>query len=91
MDTKIFPDGKQLSSSNAQKIVMARNLINKPKLLFFEDALDKMDNDKSQDIIDFIMESKDWSVITSSKNKYWKSKANRIITIKKGKIISDTL
>ena len=91
LDTKIFPEGQQLSSSNAQKIVLARNIINKPKLLFFEDALDKMDEDITEEIIDFIMDSKDWSVIVSSKNKYWKTKAQRIITVKKGKIISDTL
>ena len=90
LDTKIFPEGKQISSSNAQKIVLARNIINKPKLLFLEDALDKMDSDISTEIIDFIMESKDWSVVVSSKNKYWKTKAQRIITVKKGKIISDT-
>ena len=89
LDTKIFPEGKQISSSNAQKIVLARNIINKPKLLFLEDALDKMDDDIATEIIDFIMESKDWSVIVSSKNKYWKTKAQRIITIKKGKIISE--
>ena len=91
LDTKIFPEGQQLSSSNAQKIVLARNIINKPKLLFFEDALDKMDEEITEEIIDFIMDSKDWSVIVSSKNKYWKTKAQRIITVKKGKIISDTL
>lgn len=91
LDTKIFPDGKQLSSSNAQKIVLARNLINKPKLLFLEDALDKMDEEITEEIIDFIMDSTLWSVIISSKNKYWKTKAQRVITIKKGKIISDTL
>jgi ABC-type bacteriocin/lantibiotic exporter with double-glycine peptidase domain len=89
LDTKIFPEGKQLSSSNGQKILLARSIINKPKLLFFEDPLNKMDEEISKEIIDFIMTNNDWSVVVASKNDYWKQKASRIITIEKGKIISD--
>jgi ABC-type bacteriocin/lantibiotic exporter with double-glycine peptidase domain len=89
LDTKIFPEGKQLSSSNGQKILLARSIINKPKLLFFEDPLSKMDEQISTEIIDFIMANNDWSVVVASKNEYWKQKASRIITIEKGKIISD--
>ena len=37
LDTRIVPEGKQLSSSDAQKIVLARNIINQPKILFLED------------------------------------------------------
>ena len=54
LETKIFPDGRQLSSSNAQKILLARSIVNKPKILFYEDPLDKMDEKASQEIIDFI-------------------------------------
>jgi ABC-type bacteriocin/lantibiotic exporter with double-glycine peptidase domain len=32
LGTKIFPEGRQLSSSNAQKILLARSIINKPIL-----------------------------------------------------------
>ena len=32
LETKIFPEGKQLTSSNAQKILLARSIINKPKI-----------------------------------------------------------
>ena len=91
LDTKIFPEGRQLSSSNAQKILLARSIINKPKILFFEDAIDKMDADAAQDIIDFITSNENkWTLIVSSKNPYWKQKCNRKITMSEGKIIDDT-
>ena len=91
VDTKIFPEGKQLSSSIAQKILLARSIINKPKILFYEDALDKMDQDAAKEVIDFITSDKNnWNLIVSSKNDYWKTKCNRKITMSKGKIISDT-
>ncbi|WP_396144219.1 peptidase domain-containing ABC transporter [Flavobacterium sp.] len=91
LDTHIFPDGRQLSSSNAQKIILARSIVNKPKILFFEDPLDKMDEEATKEIIDFITDAKNkWTVIVSSKNEYWKQKCNRKIKMKDGKIIADT-
>jgi ABC-type bacteriocin/lantibiotic exporter with double-glycine peptidase domain len=41
LETPITSDGKQLSSSNMQKILIARSIINEPRILFFENALDK--------------------------------------------------
>jgi ABC-type bacteriocin/lantibiotic exporter with double-glycine peptidase domain len=91
LETKIFPDGRQLSSSNAQKILLARSIISKPKILFYEDPLDKMDEEATRKIIDFITDVKNnWTVIVSSKNDYWKQKCTRKIKMKDGKIIADT-
>lgn len=91
LDTKIFPDGRQLSSSNAQKILLARSIINKPKILFYEDPLDKMDEDATTEIIDFITDPKNkWTLIVASKNEYWKQKCNRKIKMQHGKIIADS-
>ncbi len=91
LDTKIYPEGKQLSSSNAQKVLLARSIINRPKILFYEDALDKMDNDAAKEVIDFITSNENkWTLIVSSKNDYWKEKCSRKITMSDGKIIKDT-
>ena len=90
LDTKIFPEGRQLSSSNAQKILLARSIINKPKILFFEDATDKMDSQVAEELIDFITASDNkWTLIVTSKNPYWMQKCNRSITMSGGKIIDD--
>ena len=90
LETKIFPEGKQLSSSNAQKILLARSIINKPKILFYEDPLDKMDLDATKDIVDFITNaSQKWTLIIVTKNDYWKQKCNRVILMENGKIIND--
>ncbi|WP_396195335.1 peptidase domain-containing ABC transporter [Flavobacterium sp.] len=90
LETKIYPEGKQLSSSNAQKILLARSIINRPKILFYEDALDKMDNDAAKEVIDFITSKENkWTLIVSSKNDYWKQKCTRKITMSEGKIIND--
>ncbi|SHF35268.1 ABC-type bacteriocin/lantibiotic exporter, contains an N-terminal double-glycine peptidase domain [Flavobacterium fontis] len=90
LDTMIYPEGRQLSSSNAQKILLARSIVTQPKILFYEDPLDKMDDDAALKIIDFLTDSKHpWTLIVTSKNPYWKQKCSRIIQITEGKISND--
>ena len=91
LDTKIFPEGKQLSSSNLKKILLARSIIKQPKILFYEDPTDDMDEHIATEIIDFITtDSHNWTVIAASKNPYWKTKCTRQITIEKGTIAFDS-
>ncbi|WP_298148766.1 ABC transporter ATP-binding protein [Flavobacterium sp.] len=90
LDTMLIPDGKQFSSSNAQKILIARSIVRKPLVLFYEDPTDTMDEPIAKEIIDFIMDKKNrWTVIVTSKNQYWKSKATRVVSMSKGEIIND--
>lgn len=90
LDTRIFPEGKQLSSSNAQKVLLARSIIHKPKILFYEDPTDVMDEDIATEIIDFItLDKHKWTIIVSSKNPYWKTKCTRNIIMDNGIIAHD--
>ncbi len=90
IDTKIFPEGKQLSSSNARKILLARSIIHKPKILFYENPTDNMDEEVANEVIDFIMSDvHQWTVVVSSKNERWKAKCSRNIILQNGKVITD--
>ncbi|KAF2518149.1 ATP-binding cassette domain-containing protein [Flavobacterium salilacus subsp. salilacus] len=90
LDTPIYPDGRQLSTSNAQKILLARSIIHKPKILFLEDPTDKMDEPTAKAIIDFLFaEEHEWTVIVSSVNHYWKSRCSRQIIMNNGEIVED--
>lgn len=90
LETPIFPESKQLSSSNAQKILLARSIIRKPKMLFYEDPTSTMDEAEANEIIDFLTSKENkWSIIVSSKNPYWATKCDRIITMQKGNIQLD--
>ena len=87
LNTPIFPDGKQLSSSNIQKILLARCVLHKPRILFLENPTDKMDVATSQEIIAFLMDpNQKWTVVVTSNNKQFSAKSNRVITMQKGKI-----
>lgn len=90
LNTRIFPEGKQLSSSNAQKILLARSIINKPRILFLENPTDKMDEQVAKEIIEFILSEKNkWTVIVSSNNKHWENSCTREIIMNEGTIIKD--
>jgi ABC-type bacteriocin/lantibiotic exporter with double-glycine peptidase domain len=90
LETPIFPESKQLSSSNAQKILLARSIIRKPKMLFYEDPTSTMDEAEANEIIDFLTSKENkWSIIVSSKNSYWNTKCDRKITMQKGNIQLD--
>ncbi len=57
LDTIIYPEGKRLSSSIAKKIVLARAIIKKPKLLILEDSLEQFEPDEADRIMNFLTES----------------------------------
>jgi ABC-type bacteriocin/lantibiotic exporter with double-glycine peptidase domain len=90
IDTKIFPEGRQLSSSNRAKILLARSIIHKPKVLFYEDPTESMDIEVANQIIDFITSESSWTVIVASKNLYWKEKCSRNLFMEKGIVKSDS-
>jgi ABC-type bacteriocin/lantibiotic exporter with double-glycine peptidase domain len=91
LNTIIFPQGRQLSASNAQKILLARSFVHKPKVLFYEDPTDTMDEKVANEIIDFICAPENkWTIVVSSKNPYWKTKCSRNIIMDKGQIIFDS-
>jgi ABC-type bacteriocin/lantibiotic exporter with double-glycine peptidase domain len=91
LNTLLFPEGRQLSSSNAQKILLARSIIHKPKILFYEDPTDSMDKKVANEVIDFITsDQNNWTIIISSKNLYWETKCTRKIMMQNGQVLLDT-
>ncbi|HLN94888.1 MAG TPA: ATP-binding cassette domain-containing protein [Flavobacterium sp.] len=90
LETKILPEGKQLSFSNAQKILLARSIVRKPSMLFYEDPTDRMDADAANAIIDFLCAKEhQWALVVVSSNNRWVQRCTRYITMEKGKIIED--
>ncbi|WP_299109349.1 ATP-binding cassette domain-containing protein [uncultured Tenacibaculum sp.] len=89
LDTFIQPEGKLIGYTIAKKIILARAMIIKPKLLILEDPLDQLEKEEAQKIIDYITDpSKPWSLIIVSSNDAWKKKCNKQITLVKGVIVN---
>ena len=90
MDTYLKPEGKLIGYTIAKKIILARAIIKKPKLLILEDPLDQFEKNEAKTIIDFITKpQQEWSLIIVSSNDSWELKCTKKITLKKGIIINN--
>ena len=54
LDTPIDISGKKLSKSIIQKIIIARSIVNRPKLLLLENHIDFIERVERNKIIDFL-------------------------------------
>lgn len=87
LDTVIYPEGKQISYTVAKKIVLARSLVKRPKLLVLRDPLDQFDEEETQRIMDFLTDPQHpWSLVVVSDDRNWIKKCGRVLTIENGKI-----
>ena len=85
LETPISSEGKQINSSTIQKIILARCIINQPRLLFLENPLDKIDEENSKEILEYLCEEQQpWTLVVVSKNNYWKKICKQRIVLEKG-------
>ena len=89
-DTILDPQGSGLAESTVQKLLIARAILNAPKLLLIEDNLDAIDNDEKNEIINYLREKENkWTVIAATKNEYLINKADQVIELVNGQVAFD--
>ncbi|UII74557.1 ATP-binding cassette domain-containing protein [Flagellimonas sp. HMM57] len=90
LNTVLYPEGKQIPYTISKKIVLARSIVTKPKLLILKDPLDQFGDDESTQIMDFLTDSSNgWALVIVSKNPKWTTRCGRIITMENGKLINE--
>jgi len=89
-NTIIDPQGKKLSMSITEKLLLARSIANKPKLLLIEDAFEHIDDSERKQIIDFLTDPiHGWTIVATSADKYYAQKTDRILLIDDGSIVKE--
>ena len=90
LNTVLYPEGKQIPYTISKKIVLARSIVRKPKLLILKDPLDQFNTDEADRILNFLSDSSNgWALLVVSENDKWIKKCSRIITMDKGRIINE--
>lgn len=82
----------QLSGGQQQRVSIARALINQPSLVLADEPTGNLDSKNSDEIIRLLKEANEkyhQTIITITHDNNIAKLANRVITIKDGKIISD--
>ena len=88
LDTPIEISGNKLSKSIIQRIIIARSIVNKPKLLLLENQIDFIEEIERNKIVDFLTDkSNGWTLISISNNKYLQKKSDAIIYMSEGEIL----
>lgn len=86
--TKIEPLGKKLPQSIVDKIILARAIANKPKLLLLEYPLENLNQEEREMAYDYLMtiENK-WTLIAVTNDDCLASKADKIVIMDNGRIV----
>lgn len=87
-DTHLEPTGKQLSSSNVQKLLIARSLLNQPALLLLDEPMKLVAADYKQYLQNYLFGLKDVTIIFTTNDPSLISKSEMVIHLEKGLIKS---
>ena len=87
LQTILYPEGKQISFTIAKKIVLARSIVNKPKLLILKEPLEHFDKEESIEIMKFLTDKdRPWSLLVVSQNPGWVKSCSIVYTLNKGQL-----
>jgi ABC-type transport system involved in cytochrome bd biosynthesis fused ATPase/permease subunit len=88
IDTLLETSGNKLSKSIIQRVIIARNIVNRPKLLLLENHLDFIEENARTQIIDFLVDkSNGWTLISISTDHYLQQKSDFLVDMQNGTIL----
>ena len=89
--SRIYPQGKQFSKSTVAKILIARAIVDKPRLLLLENSFSVFSDEDRNEILTFLLNREhDWTVLLSSSQKLeLPYLIDREIILENGRIIND--
>ncbi len=82
IDSFVDSGGRRLPRSIIQKLLIARILVARPKLLLLEDPVQFVEEENKKEIIDYIMSpERGWTVVVVADYYYWKEKTTSTINL----------
>jgi ABC-type bacteriocin/lantibiotic exporter with double-glycine peptidase domain len=92
METSVCSNGQDYSQALVSKLLMARAICHKPKLLVLENPISSFDSKEAESILTFLLDKKHpWTLIMSSNNSLMEpSRFDQAIVLDGGEIISKT-
>jgi ABC-type bacteriocin/lantibiotic exporter with double-glycine peptidase domain len=88
LETIIYPEGKQMSFTVAKKIILARAILKKPKVLILEEPLEHFEATEAKRIIKALTAPEHpWAIIVASFNNDWREDCTDVINLNNGEII----
>jgi ABC-type bacteriocin/lantibiotic exporter with double-glycine peptidase domain len=86
-ETMVLAQGKQFSKGVVTKIILARSIADKPKLLLIEDRFSALEPKERDEIFDFLTQKdQPWTLVVSTKEMRLAEKVDRVFEINNGTI-----
>lgn len=87
-DTRVVPQGRQFSKSTVAKILIARSIVDRPRLLLLENSFSVFAEDERKQLLEFLLDPQhQWTVLlTSSQPLKLEGLKYREVVLEKGEI-----
>lgn len=86
-NTIIHSQGKHFSKGIVDKLILARSIADRPRLLLVKDAFASLDSVERIRIMDFLTAPENsWTLVVASKDPKWETKVNRVILAENGSL-----
>jgi ABC-type bacteriocin/lantibiotic exporter with double-glycine peptidase domain len=91
LNTVLYPEGREIPYTVGKKLVLARSILRRPRLLLMKDPLDHFRQEEAVEVMDFLTDpANGWALIVISENERWASKCGRVIEMEEGKIVKES-
>jgi ABC-type bacteriocin/lantibiotic exporter with double-glycine peptidase domain len=88
LQTKLLGEGRNLSRGQNQRLLLARAIVGRPKLLILDEAFTGIDeNDKLQILGELFSDERDWTILDISHDPEVVVRASQICVLAEGKIV----
>ncbi len=89
-DSPILSEGKNIPGNIRTKIILARSIVSKPRLLAIEEPFKHLHFEDKKQVTDLLTSSDNpWTLVVVSDDPYLASKCDRIIVMKGGTIVEE--
>lgn len=87
LKTILYPEGKKIPDFISKKIVLARSIVIRPKLMILKDPLDQFDEIETERIMDFLADpSNGWALVVVSENPKWLGRCHKVVKMENGRL-----
>ncbi|MCK7590656.1 ATP-binding cassette domain-containing protein [Subsaxibacter sp. CAU 1640] len=85
LNTILHSEGQKIPYTVSKRIVIARAIVHRPRLLLLKDPLENFETQDAEKIVAYLTDSKHpWTIIVASRNHLWKQRCSKILKLNNG-------